>query len=143
MVESNICANCKLRVGDYCFCGDEPDQLTDNPITQCDYFADDNISSYYEFIDGYEHCNKLKRIELNKRIKELTCNNCDGYEAGYSAGQHDSKRPQGKWILETQNTALGTFGVKNKVCSECRHITKYEYPFCPWCGAEMEREFYE
>lgn len=53
------------------------------------------------------------------------------------------ERPQGKWIFDTQNIALGTFGVRNNICSECRHTTKYKYPFCPWCGAEMERQFYE
>ena len=27
----------------------------------------------------------------------ITCKECDGYEAGYSAGEHDA-RPQGEWI---------------------------------------------
>lgn len=69
-----ICVNCKLRVGDYCFCGDEPEEITGEitgEITECDYFFDDSRSSYYEFIDGYEHCNKLKNIVLHKTIQKL------------------------------------------------------------------------
>ena len=66
-----ICNNCRLKIGDYCFCGDNPEQLTDNIITECDYFFDGDDASYYEFIDGYTHCNKLKRIELHKQIKAL------------------------------------------------------------------------
>lgn len=47
------------------------------------------------------------------------------------------KRPQGEWIIAKQDTILGNFEVKNKVCDQCNHATKYEYPFCPWCGADM------
>ena len=47
------------------------------------------------------------------------------------------ERPQGEWITVKQDTMLGTFEVKNKVCNKCNHATKYEYPFCPWCGADM------
>ena len=48
-------------------------------------------------------------------------------------------RPQGQWITVKQDTVLGTFEVKNKVCNKCNHATKYEYPFCPWCGADMQK----
>lgn len=47
------------------------------------------------------------------------------------------ERPRGKWITVKQDTILGTFEVKNKVCDQCNHATKYEYPFCPNCGAKM------
>ena len=46
---------------------------------------------------------------------------------------------QGKWITVKQDTILGTFEVNNKVCDQCNHATKYEYPFCPWCGKKMEK----
>lgn len=29
----------------------------------------------------------------------VDCKNCDGYEAGYSAGVRDTERPQGEWIM--------------------------------------------
>lgn len=47
-------------------------------------------------------------------------------------------RLQGEWITVKQDTILGTFEVKNKVCDQCNHATKYEYPFCPNCGAKMK-----
>ena len=67
----SICNNCKLRVGNYCFCGDEPEKLTEHVITECDYFFKDSKYTCYEFIDGYEHCNKLKNIALHKTVQEL------------------------------------------------------------------------
>lgn len=127
MDKSSLCANCKLRVGDYCFCGDEPERLTDNPIIKCDYFIDDSISTYYEFIDGYEHCNKLKRIELHKKIKEL-------------------KRPQGEWVAREDIDYLDENKVVHKhfQCNNCGLVHDFidghtsQYNFCPNCGAEME-----
>ena len=60
------------------------------------------------------------------------------YMEGYKAGKKDFEPKQGKWITVKQDTTLGTFEVKNKVCNKCNHATKYEYPFCPWCGAKMK-----
>lgn len=71
MNEVSICANCRLRVGDYCFSGDKPEKFSDYVVTDCNYFFDGSNATYYEFIDGYEHCNKLKNIALHKKIKEL------------------------------------------------------------------------
>ena len=28
----------------------------------------------------------------------INCKDCDGYEAGYSAGLKDAERPQGEWV---------------------------------------------
>ncbi len=52
----------------------------------------------------------------------------------------DDLRLYGKWITVKQDTILGNFEVKNKVCDQCNHATKYEYPFCPWCGADMRKD---
>lgn len=57
-----ICRNCKLRVSDYCFCLSEPEKLN-NKITNCNYHFDDKNSTYYEFIDGYQHALKHIRKE--------------------------------------------------------------------------------
>ena len=61
------------------------------------------------------------------------------YMRGYKAGKKDFEPKQGKWVTVKQDTILGTFEVKNKVCDQCNHATKYEYPFCPWCGAKMKK----
>ena len=39
----------------------------------------------------------LKLID-NAPIVAVDCKDCDGYEAGYSAGLKDAERPQGEWI---------------------------------------------
>ena len=59
----------------------------------------------------------------------VNCKNCDGYEAGYSAGLKDAERPQGEWKLHGMIY----------YCSECGH--DYEQGgnnFCGNCGAEMK-----
>ena len=52
-----ICESCKLRVNEWCFCLSEPERITDN-ITDCNYYFNDSDSTYYEFIDGYQHAMK-------------------------------------------------------------------------------------
>lgn len=63
----------------------------------------------------------------------ITCKECDGYEAGYSAGQHDA-RPKGKWLILNGD----------KVCPFCMTGTSHNtnasisfFQFCPYCGADM------
>ena len=68
-------------------------------------------------VEAYTHEQVKELVDLNKKLSE--------------------ERPQGKWVTVKQDTILGTFEVKNKVCDQCNHATKYEYPFCPWCGADM------
>lgn len=60
------------------------------------------------------------------------------HEAIKTAIQALEARPKGKWMTVKLDTELGTFEVKNKQCNKCGHSTKYEYPFCPWCGADMK-----
>ena len=43
-----------------------------------------------------------------------------------------------KWEVVKERLADGTeIPVHNEVCSVCGHSTKYRFPYCPWCGAEM------
>ena len=56
----------------------------------------------------------------------ITCKECDGYEAGYSAGQHDA-RPKGGWI--------GKAG--EYYCNKCYGKLWYRSDYCPQCGADM------
>ena len=59
----------------------------------------------------------------------VNCKDCDGYEAGYSAGLKDAERPQGEWVVS---------GLDYK-CSNCGMIPCFkQYNFCPSCGAKMK-----
>ena len=72
MDKTSLCANCKLRVSNYCFCGNKPEKISDGITIKCDYFFfNDSDSPYFEFIDGYKHCNRLKNIDLHKTVKAL------------------------------------------------------------------------
>lgn len=77
---------------------------------------------------------------------QVNCKNCDGYEAGYSAGLKDAERPQGKWITRHKQNSFG----KDIVCFECDKCGKYTLPIihtmiteslgvCPNCGANMRK----
>ena len=59
----------------------------------------------------------LEAIE-NAPAIAINCKECDGYEAGYSAGLNDAKRPQGE-------------------CKTCRHRDP-EDKKCD-CGADMQK----
>jgi len=95
----------------------------------------------------------------------VNCKECDGYEAGHSAGLKDAERPQseifpmeivagkcpieaggncplrpqGKWIKKIDNV-----GFISHICSECGAEIEEEDPcdnkFCWNCGAKMESD---
>ena len=86
--------------------------------------------------DSFYKCNLIE----NAPTVAVSCKNCDGYEAGYSAGLTDAERPQGEWI---------EFGVNNQgtyyKCSKCGFVVRdfpetinTTYPFCT-CGAKMRK----
>ena len=88
-----------------------------------------------ERIDAYDLA--IKALETGEIY--ITGEDYNLYMRGYKAGKKDFEPKQGKWVTVKQDTILGTFEVKNKVCDQCNHATKYEYPFCPWCGAKMKK----
>ncbi len=61
----------------------------------------------------------------------ITCKECDGYEAGYSAGQHDA-RPKGEWVMN-KISARG----RNYTCTNCQKVSRSKSEFCQKCGAVM------
>lgn len=84
-------------------------------------------------------------LSITNGIEErptINCKDCDGYEAGYSAGLKDAEIPQGKWICiddpDDPDDQLNRYK-----CSECGRIIRIydwqtfaDYPYCH-CGADM------
>lgn len=81
-------------------------------------------------INSYEFV--MKVIETNSTVT-VNCKDCDGYEAGYSAGIHDATRPIGEWIQYRKGHYTG---VK---CSLCDTIMDFTTNYCPKCGAKMTK----
>lgn len=67
----------------------------------------------------------------------VNCNDCDGYEAGYSAGLHDSERPQGKWIKEYKDFKCSLCGKIAYSWNNHGTYIQIKSDFCPHCGADM------
>ena len=74
----------------------------------------------------------------------INCKDCDGYEAGYSAGLNDAERTKGEWIkVKEEIMSVDTVAIYK--CSKCERViatlpsklAKY-YPFCH-CGADMRK----
>ena len=75
----------------------------------------------------------------------VNCKDCDGYEAGYSAGLKDAERPQGEWKYHKGDRLFLPY----MECSNCKvqdslgKLTKKEYRevnhFCFNCGAKMKK----
>lgn len=80
--------------------------------------------------------NMLSLID-NAPTVAVDCKDCDGYEAGYSAGLKDAERPQGKWIRKVDEV-----GFISHICSECGAEIEVEDcsddKFCFNCGALMK-----
>lgn len=112
-MKSDICLFCKLRVGDYCFCSLEPEKII-GEVTKCDYYFDDNDSTYYEFIDGFQHCDKLKKEPVIKQIEARI--------------RKELNKPKGEWIFDGEDTFK---------CSVCNTLHCCGDNFCPHCGADM------
>ncbi len=64
----------------------------------------------------------------------ITCKECDGYEAGYSAGQHDA-RPKGEWIFKHNSSDVWCSNCDISLESNLCEGIKFRY--CPNCGADM------
>lgn len=72
---------------------------------------------------------------------------------GYKSGLGDYKqmterleqlekeqRPKGEWQTQYETVCGFKYEVNNKSCSNCGHTTKFKFPYCPWCGADMQKE---
>jgi hypothetical protein len=86
---------------------------------------------FYFSLDFNRNCNpdKVKRIiEVDgSNLNEATV--CDTQEIKHGSWEYDS----------------GDVGYTNYLCSECKNfLTFYEdidlYPYCPYCGAKMDKE---
>ena len=73
MCNKSLCKDCKLRVGDYCFSENNPEEIL-GEITKCDEYIGDSVTTYYEFIDGYQYCIKTKKIPAVKIIENRAKN---------------------------------------------------------------------
>lgn len=67
----------------------------------------------------------------------VDCKNCDGYEAGYSAGMRDTERTQGEWIIIKSPLSNETIVKCDKCGDEFIGNDVEDYNFCPNCGADM------
>lgn len=95
-----------------------------------------------DFIETINAQGFMTTEEIISKIDNAPTVEEKSYAMGYQDGLEDGLdgiRPQGEWITVKQDTILGNFEVNNKVCDQCNHATKYEYPFCPWCGADMRK----
>lgn len=78
----------------------------------------ENLRQY--FTKG-EALYQILTIIDNAPTVAVNCKDCDGYEAGYSAGLKDAERPQGEWI-DYDNTFYK--------CPECGYLLE---KCCPQC----------
>lgn len=50
------------------------------------------------------------------------------------------KPNKGEWQKQYTEIDDIEYEHRNVVCSKCGHSSKYKFPFCPWCGADMRGE---
>ena len=79
-------------------------------------------------------CEVIMTID-NAQTVAVNCKDCDGYEAGYSAGLKDGRRAGGKWI----SNGGGIFVNYGRHCSNCNYTVEFSTNFCPNCGADMRK----
>lgn len=97
------------------------------------------IKDHFDNLDAYFPSAFIKEVD-NAPTVVVDCKNCDGYEAGYSAGVRDTERPQGEWIGNAFD---------EHHCNRCGHPALWEEEpddyyevqsrFCPNCGADMRK----
>ena len=88
------------------------------------------------YAKAWNACNSywLNTID-NAPTVAINCKDCDGYEAGYSAGLNDAERSQGEWIDHSED-----YGYVE--CPFCHELTncdgnKDELHYCWHCGAKL------
>lgn len=90
------------------------------------------IETFGIYFDGTYDNRKILKLIDNAPTVAVNCKDCDGYEAGYSAGLKDAERPQGEWIEMTDN-----YGHSSYFCSRCGTQEGKLSDVCPNCGADM------
>ena len=100
-----------------------------------------------------EACIKFYTTPYYKHILDLinnaptvavNCKECDGYEAGYSAGLNDAEIPQGEWSMRDEYVGgeyVTSFYHINCPCDdlETPFYLKRKTRFCPNCGTPMKK----
>lgn len=123
----------------------------------------EELSNLWNYDADYSIFKQIETLIDNAPTVAVNCKDCDGYEAGYSAGSKDAERPQGdifpmklvagkcpieaggncplksqgEWIKWNFKT-FGAFGDWEYKCSNCEKVYGGEYNFCPNCGADMK-----
>lgn len=102
----------------------------------CGYYALD-IPNYNgsNFTTELLLFNSKKNAETVKHIIEV-----DGSKPNHATVCEMEEIRYGKWEYDS-----GDVGYTNYLCSECKNfLTFYEdidlYPYCPYCGAKMDKE---
>lgn len=91
------------------------------------YFSDGTLES----VSAKLAFNMILRKIDNAPTVAVNCKDCDGYEAGYSAGLKDAERPQGKWVKSKDGYTR---------CDQCgSRGSAIKARFCHHCGADMRK----
>lgn len=70
-------------------------------------------------------------------FREMLCSECEK-----NCTECKEKRPQGKWIFDSEFTEFGNpYGTYK--CDKCGGHSSNKYPFCFWCGSDMRTEVKE
>ena len=113
---------------------------------------DNGYSHYFEIFDiidnaptveysFYQEAYQTGYEEGKNEKPTINCKDCDGYEAGYSAGLKDAERPQGEWARHDEwrsGEYIGGFYHVNCPCED-GYYSKWETNFCPNCGLPMKK----
>lgn len=95
-----------------------------------------------KWADGYSYIEiptddairEMKSAIDNAKPVAVNCKDCDGYEAGYSAGLKDAERPQAEWVI-VKDKKYGD----NVKCPFCgKELAGTDLNFCCKCGAKMK-----
>ena len=99
----------------------------------------DNAPTVIPDNDIFEWCTDCKEYDQEKHCCHRWSSKIREAVEEVKQCKLDELRPKGEWVTTSHKTDLGTFEVNNKICNQCKHSTKYKFPFCPWCGSDMRK----